>query len=221
MGFKNWILPLQTDLPILDKAKSFVGTPEGEIFQNTAAKLLQKFGFVGTELLGGIQFADDIPIGISPFGTLVFDSLIVPAGRYTVINTEGVTEIVAYEGIEIQTIVFEASQQKNIVKTQISGRDGSIKEYISSNDTAITMRGAVVNSLNIAYPRVAVQRLIRILKVPQQIRVVSKFINDTLGFEFITIESWNLITTPGMRNVQAFTITAVNDVSPEADEKYG
>lgn len=216
MAFKNWIIPAVEDITP-QKLKNFAVSPEGEFAINTARKVLQKFGF---NLPFGLEFADDLPIGISPFGQLVFDSLIVPSGRYTVINTDGVTEIIPYAGIEIQTIVFEASQQKNIVKTQIAGRDGAIKEYISSNDTAITMRGAVVNSQSIAYPRQAVQNLIRILKVPQQIRVVSKFINDTLGFEYITIENWNLITTPGLRNVQAFTITAVNDVSPEADEQF-
>ncbi len=218
MAFKNWIIPAREDIVNPDKLKNFSVSPEGEFAINTTRKMLQKFGFIPSL---GIQFFDDLPIGISPFGTLVFDSLNVPAGRYTVINTEGVTEIVPYAGIEIQTIVFEASQQKNIVKTQIAGRDGAIKEYISSNDTAITMRGAVVNSLNIAYPRTAVQNLIRIFKVPQQIRVESKFINDILGFEYITFESWNLVTTPGLRNMQAFTATAVNDVSPEADENIG
>ena len=218
MAFKNWIIPTREDILDPDKRKNFVVSPEGEFAITTARKVLQKFGF---NLPFGLEFADDLPIGISPFGQLVFDSLIIPAGRYTVINTEGTTEIVPYGGIEIQTIVFEASQQKNIVKTQIAGRDGAIKEYISSNDTAITMRGAVVNSQSIAYPRQAVQNLIRIFKVPQQIRIISKFVNDILGFEYITIESWNLVTTPGLRNVQAFTATAVNDVSPEADEKFG
>ena len=216
MGFKNFIIPPQVDLPLGNTGKNFV--IPGDAIANTARKALQKLGFVPPI---GIEYFDDIPVGVSVLGTLVFDNLVIPDGRYTQLSTQGNIEVIPYTGITIDTIVFEASQQKNIVKTEIAGRDGAVKEYISSNDTAITMRGAIVNSFNLAYPRTDVLNFINILKIPQQIRVVSKFLNDILGFEFITIENWNLITTPGLRNVQAFTVTAVNDVSPEIDEKYG
>ena len=216
MGFKNFITPPQVDLPLGNTGKNFV--IPGDAIANTARKALQKLGFVAPF---GPEYFDDIPIGVSVFGTLVFDNLVIPSNSYTQLSTLGEIEEVPYTGITIDTVVFEASQQKNIVKTEIAGREGAVKEYISSNDTAITIRGAIVNSFNLAYPRTDVLNFIRILKVPQQIRVESKFINDILGFEFITIENWNLITTPGMRNVQAFTLTAINDVSPEIDEKYG
>ena len=65
---------------------------------------------------------DDIPVGVSPLGTLVFDSLTVPPSAYTIINTKGETVTVEYAGIEINDVVFEASQQKNIVKTAIAGQ---------------------------------------------------------------------------------------------------
>lgn len=216
MGFKNFITPPQVDLPLGDTGKNFV--IPGDAIANTARKALQKLGFIPPI---GVEYFDDIPIGVSVLGTLVFDNLTIPDGRYTQLSNQGTIETIPYTGLTIDTIVFEASQQKNIVKTEIAGREGAVKEYITSNDTAITMRGAIVNSFNLAYPRTDVLNFINILKVPQQIRVESKFINDILGFEFITIESWNLITTPGMRNVQAFTVTAVNDVSPEIDEVYG
>ena len=214
-GYKNRI-PQTIDTTLNAGVKNF--TVSSDLVAGTAQKVLARAGF---KFAAWIEYLDDLPVGVSPLGTLVFDSLTVPASAYTIINTKGETVTVNYAGIEIETIVFEASQQKNIVKTSIAGRDGSIKEYISSNDTAITMRGAIVNSLSGAYPRRDVQNLLGILKVPQQIRVLSKFINDILGFTHITIESWAFNQTPGMRNVQAFTITAVNDVSPEADETFG
>lgn len=219
MGYKEFIIPgredIQTKIKVGDNKHFYVA---GDVVYNTTQKVLQKLGIVAPF---NLDYGDDIPVGVSAFGTLVFDNLTIPPGYYTLINTKGVVESVPYKGIVIDTVVFEASQQKNIVKTEIAGRDGAVKEYISSNDTAITMRGAVINALSGAYPRQDVQDFIRILNVPQQIRVVSKFVNDVLGFEFITIESWNMITTPGLRNVQAFTVTAVNDISPEVDEIYG
>lgn len=214
-GVKN-LIPQTIETPLKVRGQTF--TIPTDLLASTAQKILARAGF---KFGPWIEYLDDLPVGVSPLGTLVFDSLTVPPSAYTIINTEGETVTVAYAGIEIQTMVFEASQQKNIVKTAIAGREGSVKEYISSNDTAIIMRGAIVNSVTGAYPRRDVQNLLSILKVPQQIRVFSKFINDILGFTHITIESWALNQTPGMRNVQAFTITAVNDVSPDADETFG
>lgn len=215
MPFKNLIPPV-IDTTVNTGVKNF--TISTDHVGLTTQKVLQRAGFTFGP---GIEYLDDLPVGVSPLGTLVFDSLTIPPSAYTIINTAGETVTVGYAGAELVDIVFEASQQKNIVKTSIAGREGTVKEYISSNDTAIVMRGAIINSLNGAYPRRDVINLINILKVPQQIRVFGKFINDILGFTHITIESWQLNQTPGMRNVQAFTITAVNDVSPEADETFG
>ncbi len=72
MAFKNWRIPAREDIVNPDKLKNFSVAPEGQFAINTTRKMLQKFGFIPSF---GIQFFDDFPIGISPFGTLVFDSL--------------------------------------------------------------------------------------------------------------------------------------------------
>lgn len=184
----------------------------------TASKLLHKFGFVPPWFL---DYFEDLPVGISALGLPVFDSIEFPSGFYSVINPDLVQETIPYVGIVIETVIVEASMRKNIVKTQIAGRDGAVKEYISSNDTLISISGGIVNTFSDAYPRTAVQDLVRILNVPQQVRVRSKFINDILGFEFITIESWRLNVTAGKRNTQLFSIEAINDISPEIDDTTG
>jgi hypothetical protein len=204
------------DIDVL--AKSDVGKQfnvSTEFLRGSANKLLQKFGFAPPFLL---DFLEDLPVGISAFGLPVFDSVEFPGGHYSIINPGLIQESIQFAGILIDTVVVQASMRKNIVKTEIAGREGAVKEYISSNDTMISISGAIINAHSMAYPRTEVQNLVRILNIPQQLRVKSKFINDILGFEFITIESWSLNTTTGTRNTQLFSIEAINDISPEIDE---
>lgn len=217
MAKKLFNLPASLeDIPRAIGTKDFfVNT---DFLSTVALNLLRKWGFVPSF---GLDYFDDIPIGISTLGLPVFDNIEFLGGQYSVINANTLQQIIPYNGLKIDTVIVEASQRKNIIKTEIAGRDGAVKEYISGNDTTISITGAIVNTFSNAYPRRDVQDLVRILNVPEQLHVRSKFINDILGFESIVIESWRLSTTPGSRNTQAFQIEAVNDISKETDEVTG
>jgi hypothetical protein len=226
MGFKNFNIP---DINLSKQKKNFIQPATLEIGKAgaknffidtdllvaTASNALRKIGFIPPF---GLEYFDDLPIGISAFGLPIFDNISFPGGQYSVVNADQVQQIISYEPVQIDTVIVEASMRKNIVSTQVAGRDGAVKEYISSNDTIISISGAIVNTNSNAYPRQEVIDLVRLLKVPQQLIVRSKFINDILGFEHITIESWRLNTTRGHRNTQLFSIEAINDISPSADE---
>jgi hypothetical protein len=45
----------------------------------------------------------------------------------------------------LQECIITVNQEKNIVKTPMEGRDGTIKEYISDGDYSITIEAAVNN----------------------------------------------------------------------------
>ena len=136
-----------------------------------------KLKFSGTDAFE-LNYTEDYPVGVSQFGTLVFDNLVIPPSSWT--NNQN--ETIPYAGIEINGIYMEASQEKNIITTEIQGREGAVKEYISSNDTSITIYGQLTGFANL-YPTQEVNRLRAILAIPQQIEVRSKFINDVLGFK--------------------------------------
>ncbi len=190
-------------------AKNFI-----PIFNPISANVL-KLKFSGTDAFE-LNYTEDYPVGVSQFGTLVFDNLVIPPSSWT--NNQN--ETIPYAGIEINGIYMEASQEKNIITTEIQGREGAVKEYISSNDTSITIYGQLTGFANL-YPTQEVNRLRAILAIPQQIEVRSKFINDVLGFKWIVITGWNLPQIAGQRDTQPFTINAVNDISGTLDQITG
>ena len=76
----------------------------------------------------------------SYLGTPVFSNLDFIGGSYK--NLQG--EQIEYEDLRIDTVLFDVSQQKNVVTTEIQGRNGTIKEYISDGDFAINISGLIV-----------------------------------------------------------------------------
>lgn len=182
--------------------------------RNDIANLLPKYNSLTPFPL---DYLDDIPVNISEFITPVFDNIIFEPGAYSILNEKGELQTINFAGLTINTVIIEASQEKNIIKTPIQGKPQAVKEYISSNDTIITINGEIVRNIGATYPKYEVKKLKSILDVPQQLKVKSKFINDILGIEWITIESWRLVNNRGFRNVQPFVINAISDVPPEDD----
>ena len=173
---------------------------------------------VGTYILNGFGIAvlkpklypkqtkaEDKSIGFSQLGTPVFDSFRVLPGAY--LDNDGIE--ISYEGFEAQTALFEVSMTKNIVTTAINGRNGTVKEYVSDGDYVINIKGAIVDKDGL-YPELEMQKLADICRVPEQINIVSGFLNNF----FIThavITDYNFPQSEGMRNVQLFSINMISD----------
>lgn len=207
---KNFIIP---PIELLTKSdKTFTISTDSVI--PTGLNQLNKFLPLNVPLID----LRDLPTGISPLGTPVFDSLRFLAGKYTTPkNLEGVP----YKGLLINTVVFQANQQKNIIKTFVQGRESSVKEYISGGDISISISGFIVNDIfRDFYPTGDVQAFIDLMNVPKSLTVQSKFL-ENLGIKYITVESWRLLQSTGARNMQAFNISAVNDISSERNDITG
>jgi len=209
MAKKNFIRP---PFNILEEAKT-----DKEFYVNIDGVLPKAVGMFNKFLPINVPLIDinDLPVGISPLGTLVFDNIRFLPGRYTTPeNTAGKP----YKGLIIDTVVFEARQAKNIIKTYVQGRDKSVKEYINAGDIDITISGFIVNDVfKNFYPYRDVQTFIEIMKVPKSLTVQSKFLG-MLDVKYITITNWRFAQTPGQRNMQAFTINCVDDISSERND---
>ena len=212
MAKKNFIPPSFDVLENTKTEKNFFVSLEGTIPK--ALGLLNKFLPINVPLID----VNDLPVGVSALGTLVWDNIRFLPGKYTTPkNTIGTV----YQGLIIDTVVFEARQTKNIVKTFVQGRDKSVKEYINSGDINITIRGAIVNNIfKNFYPTRDVEIFKKLMDVPKSLVVQSKFL-DLLGIKNITVESWNFAQTPGLRNVQTFVINCIDDVSNEINDITG
>lgn len=201
MAIKFFKIPDQTD--IFPKSKrNFLATGAAVSVLKGAAFNIQ---------LAGLEVEESI--GNSDYGTPIMDRLEIPAGQY--IDLEG--NPIDFSGIIINTVIFEASLGKNIVKTPIQGRNGKVKEYVSDDDFMINARGFISNRDNVI-PLDDLRTFREIMQVPQQIDVISQYLNEVLEVNQIVIENFSMPQVAGTRNELPFTFTASSDVPIDLQE---
>lgn len=161
------------------------------------------------------SFETDEPEKTSLFGTPVYSNLQILPFSYDTLDGENIQ---ISNGITIDTVIFNVTQTKNIVKTPIQGRNGTVKEYISDGDFQIEISGAIV-SPGRTYPQTEVNELIEILKAPIAIpsdSLISEYLN-WFGIHSIVVENYDFPQTEGTRNQQEFRISAVSDIPVELE----
>ena len=135
-------------------------------------------------------------IGVSSLGTLLYDDVTFPAGAYR--TNQGT--VVNYDTFKMESVTFLVSQSKNIVKTQISGRNGTVKEYNNDGDYQIALQ-ANVNELENVFPAEQIQAIQEIKKVPESIPILSKILNSFFEIDNVVIEDFSLNPQTGKGNV--------------------
>lgn len=197
MAEKNFILPPQLSTnrnPAVQIATTGIQVVKGK---------LVKIGDVQT----------DEPIGTSALGTPVFDDVSFPADQYT--NLFG--DVIGFDDVRLQSVLIVANQAKNVIKTPISGRDGTVKEYISAGDFVISVSGQIVSESN-TYPELEVENFRSVMEANASLSVVSSFINDSLNVGNIVIENYKISQVRGSRNAVEISFNAVSDVSRDLEE---
>jgi len=135
----------------------------------------------------------DAASGTGLLGTLVYDELVISGGTFFEQEDLTQSEPISYEGLKIQNLLIEINFAKNVIVTKLQGRNGSVKEYISDEDYAITLTGLLIGenqgdlensaqdaevvSIGNFYPELDVARLKAILEVPAPITLTSDFLN--------------------------------------------
>lgn len=166
--------------------------------------ILQSFGLQSAKVLiykehvlnnGFYDFESRRP-GV--LGTPVFDSLIL--------DTEG-------KFLRIDTVIIDVSMTRNIVKTAVSGLDGTIKEFINDGDYMISVRGLIASD-NTSYPESAVNTLINILQKKTSIRVSSDFLTR-FGIADVVVDNYSLKQQEGFENIQLFELSLTSDKAVE------
>lgn len=163
--------------------------------------------------LYGIEY---IPDGDKPlkgittdFGTDIWDEVTFGTVKYT--DDDGnpnQTPAVTFQAVLI-SVVFP----RNIVKTAIQGRNGTVKEYIGEGDAQITFRGIITGG-NGKYPADEVNALRLMMQAPYAIPVTSNFLRN-LGISSVVFEDRNLEQEEGGYSYQTFSLNAVSDVPIE------
>ncbi|EHQ30002.1 DUF6046 domain-containing protein [Mucilaginibacter paludis] len=141
----------------------------------------------------------------SSLGTPVFVDLTFKEGDYT--NEIG--SQITFNLLKFDTILISINQSKNIVKTQIQGRSGTIKEYIGMGDYAITING-IIPGTNGRYPLQDVEHLKTILVSPNALTVTSSYL-QMFDINSIVVDSFDIKQQEGGYSYQPFTINASSD----------
>lgn len=117
--------------------------------------------------------------------------------------------------------LLEISRAKNIVKTPLLGRNGTVKEFISMDDWQLSFKGFLINEERDELPYTQTARLLEVFGVNQHVNFFSEVVRrwferqgvvaEGEALDFIVIEEVKLPPIDGFANVQPFEITAVSD----------
>lgn len=145
----------------------------------------------------------------SSLGTPVFTDLTFEEVRYSV--NDGTIRRVP--DIVLQTVLITVSQSKNIITTQIQGRNGTVKEYIGMGDYEVTING-IITGQNGHYPIDEVYALKQMLDAPVAIPATSWYLQN-LDIYSLIVKDYAFDQEPGGYSKQNFTINCWSDIPVE------
>ena len=185
------------------------GIGEQAIIASAKARLQAKsenkyVGYIDSELVTAQQ------VGLSDFNQPIYAAVTFGNNygkKLTYTNKDG--DIITVPSLTLQAVLVSVSFPRNIVKTTIQGRDGTVKEYIGEGDAVLSFRG-VITGTNGNYPTDDVMTLKEIIKAPIPIPIICSHLNN-LGINSIVFEDRALEQEEGSISYQAFTLNAISD----------
>lgn len=116
------------------------------------------------------------------------------------------------------------SLKKTIVETATLGkyRKGKVKEYITTEDYNINIRGVCINEESPEdYPAEQVKQIKDLFELNDAVEVAGNAFFELFGIERVVLKDLNIAEMPGSPNLQKYSIAAVSDVDflAELDEK--
>ena len=116
---------------------------------------------------------------------------------------------VELEDLLLEAVAMNLQVQKKIVKTAVAGRQGTVKELISTQDYKITLKGFLINRKDNNYPTEQVEKLKNIFEKNTSITIKSP-LTDIFEITKVVIESLNLPETKH-QNIQPFSMSLLSD----------
>lgn len=109
---------------------------------------------------------------------------------------------------------FAMSSQKNVVLTQVQGRDYTRKELVSGGDLSFTINGVISTDMPGVYPVAMVQKFLKVCQYNGIVNVKSQFLGQ-LNIEHVIIKDFSL-DKQEFKNIQPYSISCV--AIEEADD---
>lgn len=141
---------------------------------------------------------------LSKIGTKIFSDL-----QFSPADVFGTGELLDH--IPIDCALFTVTQNKNIVKTNVAGRDGSIKEYLGESDFEINIKGVITSNRPGVEPVADRENLVAFLRYQQSLGINSAFLNDVFGIFELVVVDYNVPQKEGEISQQEFEINCISD----------
>lgn len=154
----------------------------------------------------------------APFylGKTVADRVVLRAPAYDIENYDAnsdryIKTTIPAAQIILNTILVDVNMDRNIITTPISGRDGTVKEYISNGDYRLDFRGVIANQVARERPTAEVALLAKILTAPVSLEVTSDYLQQCYSISNMVIISNTYTQEEGAINSIYFTFSALSD----------
>jgi len=153
------------------------------------------------------DFDYDVGSGTSlMFGTPVFDQLIIKTDIDSLIHQEQTGDNYA----KFDTALLTVNQSRNIVRTPIQGRNGTIKEYISDGDYEINVTGLIVSPYSGRVPSIDMENIHNILSLQNELVIVSNYLS-LFKISYVVVEAYTFEQIEGSLNQIKFTMRLISD----------
>ena len=173
-----------------------------------------------------LSIKTDAPDKTSYLGTPVYGSLFIIKPEYDTFEYNALTKVYQRtpsglagnatigknEGLLIDNVIIDVTQNKQIVTTEISGfNSGTVKEYINKGDYAINIRGFFATKNPDEAPLVDSSILTSYCSAPVTLSITNTFLNRIFNVNNIVITNLSMSQQVGIRNMQYFEISTLSD----------
>jgi hypothetical protein len=129
----------------------------------------------------------DTPVALSAYlGTPVYSQFILKKAIDTVVGNEQTgTDYAKFE-----SVIATVNQQRNIIRTPIQGRNGTVKEYIADGDFEISIHGRIIGKFPQKSPAEEVENIVGLLRQPNELIIVSSYLN-LFSIQYVVIMDYH------------------------------
>jgi len=178
------------------------------------------------------EYADQWETKQSYLGTPMVDPFLFASGRYFDIDDfeQKEEDAIQYDGMYMPATVITIRQEKNIIKTPIAGRDGTVKEYISRGDYVVSGQGYISTQLNHTLldgdgnevnptsgsgPRLSVRDQLQRLKAISDAKATINVFSNMLSFfdiKSVVLTKFEVRQMEGFEDMMEISFEALSDV---------
>ena len=164
------------------------------------AETYERIDLIGYDKKGGL------------FGLPIWDTVTLISRNYT--DNKG--NNVPSQSLTLDIALIEVNNDRNIVRTAVAGRNGTVKEYMSDGDYEVNIKGMLVSEYSNLPPAELLKAWRFITTCPEAVDIESNFL-DYMEIYTVVINRPNIKQIEGARNAVSFELDCYSDTPFEID----